>query len=78
MGPGNGILSVDGVGLPSGSHYRIYVARGKREIGYSCPDWVVTDGPLTVDGEFEPGKAYRLVCGSSDPEARLISDPGHE
>ncbi|HJR74005.1 MAG TPA: hypothetical protein VJ806_10255 [Luteimonas sp.] len=73
-GPGNGILSVDGIELSPGTRHLIYVARGKRRIAYDCPDWVVTDGPITLDAEFDPRKSYRLICGSGDPQAQLLTE----
>lgn len=63
----DGILAVDGETYFMDPLKRVYVARGKRRIGYSCPGWVTVDGTATLDHHFEPGKEYRFVCDAKRP-----------
>jgi len=71
----DGILSVDGADVPKELRQQAYVAGGSRRVGYECPGWITMDGPSTIDRYFEPGKRYRLMCGSKPALIIELDEP---
>jgi hypothetical protein len=61
---GYGILSVDNQDI-NGNGHQIYVARGKRSIYYTCPNFFVMDGSMKLVFKFTAVKNYLLRC---DPD----------
>jgi hypothetical protein len=69
----DGIWSVDGHDIPKGPVQSIFVAPGKRTIGYICPGWLSMDGPPTLSHVFEAGRRYEINC-EKDPYIQPVSD----
>ena len=69
----DGIWSVDGRDIPKGPVQSIFVAPGKRTIGYICPGWLSMDGPPTLSHVFEAGTHYEINC-EKDPHIQPVSD----
>ena len=67
----DGIWSVDGRDVPDGPVQSIFVAAGKRTVGYNCPGWIFTDAPPTLEYVFEADKRYEVICGKR-PSIRLV------
>lgn len=66
LGMGDGIWYVDGHDLRKPQSH-VYVARGRRVIGYNCPGWVSVDGFVGLQHQFEGGKRYEMVCEEKGP-----------
>jgi hypothetical protein len=59
----------DGVGIRSVDRHQfdppqthIYIAPGRRSVGWLCAGWVTVDGYPTVEYSFERGKSYEMTC----------------
>lgn len=69
----DGIWSVDGQDIPKGPVQSIFVAPGKRAIGYICPGWLSMDGPPTLSHVFEADRRYEINC-EKDPRIDPVLD----
>lgn len=68
------ILDVDGYEVAN-SQGPLYVARGRRSIGYICPeDVMVIDGFSELKYEFVGGKRYELVCDKAGASIHVLPD----
>ena len=64
LGWGHGsIWSVDGHNISKGLVQSIFVAPGRRSIGYSCPGVVYLDAamPPTIEHVFEANESYEII-----------------
>ncbi len=69
----DGVWSIDKKYLPSGPAQVVYVAPGRRKIGYNCPGFLFMDNPPTLEHNFEAGKLYEIVC-DGERAIRLLRD----
>lgn len=69
--PGLGIVSVGNYYFPHGYPTVVYLAPGKRDIGYYCPGDIYVDGPPTISYDFIGGQSYELYCLGGQGHIRL-------
>ena len=75
LGEWDGIWYVDGRDFDRPRSH-VYVARGRRIIGYNCPGWVSVDGYVGLHHRFEGGKRYEMVCEKKGPVIHALPDAG--
>lgn len=63
----DGFIAVDSYDIKGGPVRDVWVAPGRRSISYSCPGWIVMDGPASLSHEFLADARYALSC--DDPPA---------
>ena len=73
LGEWDGIWYVDGSDFDRPRSH-VYVARGRRIIGYNCPGWVSVDGYVGLQHRFEGGKRYEMVCEKKGPVIHALPD----
>jgi len=67
----DGIWSVDGHDIPNGPVQSVFVAPGKRDIGYLCPGWISMDGFPSLSHTVVAGKHYEINC-EKEPYIRMV------
>ena len=71
LGPVDGIWYVDYYRFKTPQNH-VYIAQGKRSVGYQCPGWMSSDDFAALQFRFEAGISYEMVCEASGPVVYLL------
>ena len=66
IGKWDGIWYIDGTEFQK-PRTHVYVARGRRVVGYQCPGWISVDGYVGLEYTFIGGQSYEMVCEAKGP-----------
>lgn len=75
LGEWDGIWYVDGLDFRKPQAH-VFVAKGRRVIGYNCPGWVSVDGYVGLEHHFAGGKHYEMVCEKKGPVIYALPHKG--
>jgi len=66
LGEADGLWFVDNYRFKA-PQSRVYIAPGRRSVGYQCPGWMSWDDFASLQYIFEAGKNYEMVCEHQGP-----------